>query len=84
MCPHYQIFFIGEINITYDVIDRVSQNYIQETVLTPAKFKHKYVPLMIEPDGNCLLRSLSRLTYGIELRTHGNQVLNSNGFHDKY
>ena len=66
--PPLPDFFIGEINITYDAIDRVSQNYIPRDSLTPAKFKHKYVPLMIEPDGNCLLRSLSRLTYGIESR----------------
>ena len=66
--PPLPDFFIGEINITYDVIDRVSQNYIPRDSLTPAKFKCKYVPLMIEPDGNCLLRSLSRLTYGIESR----------------
>ena len=66
--PPLPDFFIGEINITYYVIDRVSLNYIPRDSLTPVKFKHNYVPLMIEPDGNCLLRSLSRLTYGIESR----------------
>ena len=66
--PPLPDFFIGEINITYDLIDMVSPNYIPRDSLTPAKFKCNYVPLMIEPDGNCLLRSLSRLTYGIEAR----------------
>ena len=60
--------FAGEMHVEGDVVDETAQIYFPKDKLTPAKFKHGYFPITIEPDGNCLLRSLSRFVYGVQTR----------------
>lgn len=60
--------FVGDIRVTSDETDRVSINYIPKDRRTPDKYKHNYLPVSVESDGNCFFRSLSRFVYGVQSR----------------
>ena len=58
--------FVGEIRVKDDKIDRLSQMHMPAANKVPAKFKSGYIPIQISADGNCALRSFSRIVYGDE------------------
>ena len=66
--PSLPEIFAGEMHVLTDVVDSTAQTYFPNDRLTPEKFKHGYFPIMISPDGNCCMRSFSRLVYGTESR----------------
>ena len=59
--------FVGQIQVGDDKLDRLSsQKYMPADSEIAIQFKSDYMPIHISPDGNCFLRSLSRLVYGNE------------------
>ena len=57
-------FFVGDMSVTDDEKDTITMKYLQEIKDEPAsKFKLHH-PMCINTDGNCFMRSISRLVYG--------------------
>ena len=58
-------FFVGDMSVTDDEKDTIAMKYLQEILKDEPASKFKlHHPIHINIDGNCLMRSISRLVYG--------------------
>ena len=58
-------FFVGDMSVTDDEKDTITMKYLKEILKDEPASKFKlHHPICINTDGNCFMRSISRLVYG--------------------